>query len=193
MLRLHIAEKWEPQDYLAAISAVETTYYVTLFAHREWTREPWEFGQRTRYDRFYRSRDPFSDFLLEEARALADRSERLVINEIQHASPGFMDFEGVGQVAEAIDRSFGRIIDVFTGRRMRRELDERARVETEIERENLNTIKIENARKLLDLYRDYPEVGPARSLERTLVDQQTKIEDLAARGLITDQREHSDS
>jgi len=104
-----------------------------------------------------------------------------------------MDFEGVGQVAEAIDRSFGRIIDVFTGRRMRRELDERARVETEIERENLNTIKIENARKLLDLYRDYPEIGSDRSLERTLVDQQTKIEDLAARGLITDQREHSDS
>lgn len=192
MLRLHIAEKWEPQDYLAAISAVETMYYATLFAHREWPRDFWEYEQRERYRRSYHLRDTLGEFLVDEARVLADHSERLTVNEIRHASPGFMDFEGVGKVADALDRSFGRIIDVFTGRRLRREGDEQAKIETEIKRENLNSIKIDNARKLIDLYRDYPEIGPVRDLERTLVEQQTKIEDLAARGLITDQREHRD-
>lgn len=192
MLRLHIAEKWEPQDYLAAISAVETMYYVTLFAHRDWPREFWEYGQRGRYRSVYRLQNNIAEFLVEEARALADHSERLIVNEIRHSSPGFMDFEGVGKVADALDRSFGRIIDVFTGRRSRREGDEQAKIETEIKLENLNSVKIDNARKLLDLYRDYPEIGHVRDLEHTLVEQQTKIEDLAARGLITEQREHRD-
>jgi len=192
MLRLHIAEKWEPQDYLAAISAVETLYYVTLFARGGRWHELWEYGQPGRYRRFFTEGGTLGEYLVGEARALADRSERLIINEIRHSSPGFMDFDGVGQVAEALDRSFGRIIDVFTGRRLRKEANEQAKIETEIKRENLNSIKIDNARKLLDLYHDYPEIGPVRDLERTMVDQQTKIEALAARGLITDQRAHRD-
>ena len=190
MFRLHIAEKWEPQDYIAAISAVETTYYVTLFGSRGWRPDDWDLPQRYYYGRNPWSRDRLAELIVEEARAIAVSDERLIVSQIRHASPGFLDFEGVGKVAEAIDRSFGRIIDVLVHRRMRRELDERAKVETDILRENLNSIKIENARKLLDLYRDYPEVGHQPDLERTLVDQQTKIEDFAARGLITDKRDH---
>ena len=182
MLRLHIAEKWEPQDYLAALSAVESIYYITLFAHRGWTQDAYETGQRRIYWRPFPLSLPYAEFVVDEARSVADYEERLILSEIRHASPGFMDFEGVGKVAEAMDSSFGRIIEVLTGRRMRKELDERAKVETEIQRENLRSIKIDNARKLLDLYREYPEIGHAENLERALVDQQTKIEILRLEG-----------
>lgn len=194
MLRLHLAEKWEPKDYLSAISAVETIYYVALLNAPPF-REISSAYVDKRSSR-YRSRDGSIEgiavAIVEEARLFSDGHDRLIVRQIKHASPGFMDFEGVGQVATAMDSAFGRIIDVFTNRRMRRERDERSSVETEIARENLNSIKIENARMLLELGRDYPEITRQRDLLEILVVQQSKIEDLAGRGLITDQRRHED-
>lgn len=194
MLRLHLAEKWEPKDYLSAISAVETIYYVALL-----NAPPFREISSAYFDKRsarYRPRDGSIEgiavAIVEEARLFSDGHDRLIVHQIKHASPGFMDFEGVGQVATAMDSAFGRIIDVFTNRRMRRERDERSSVETEIARENLNSIKIENARMLLELGRDYPEIARQRDLLEILVGQQSKIEDLAGRGLITDQRRHED-
>lgn len=190
-LRLHLAEKWEPQDYLSAISAVETIYYVTLFANPE--RESGGSGDpRRRLDRPRWTSSPRAEELILAARELADREERLIVNEIRHASPGFIDFDGLGQIADAMDKAFGRIIALVTERKLRHEWNEQAKVETEVRRENLNTIKIENARRLLELDRDYPDLRRAPALERILVEEQSKIENLAARGLITDQREHRD-
>lgn len=189
-LRLHIAEKWEPQDYISAISAIETLYYVTLFGGNDWRPQMTGSGQGRIAGRMYRVGEDLAEYIVEEARATAGPNERLIIQEIRHSSPGFIDFEGLGDVAKAIDNSLGRIIQIFTERRLRRELDERAKVETDIRRENLNTLKIQNARELLELRADFPGHRTSRQLERALVDQQTKIEALAAQGLITDRRDH---
>ena len=166
MLRLNIAEKWEPKDYISAISAVETIYYVALLNAPPF-RDISSIYFEKRPVRF-RTRDGSLESLaftiVGEGRLFSDAHDRLIVHQIKHASPGFMDFEGVGQVAQAMDSAFGRIIDIFTNRRMRRERDERSAVETDIARENLNSIKIENARALLDLGRDYPEVARQREL-----------------------------
>lgn len=192
MIRLHLAERWEPQDYLAAISAVERVYYISLF-HPQFDEFVGSAGQRRLiYGRSDRLLDiPFVEFM-DACRELADAEQRLTVTRISHSSPGLIDFKGLGEVANAIDSAFGRIIAVFTERRLRRERDAQEAVETDIRRENLNSIKIDNARKLLELERDFPGIRHRPRLERALVEEQSKIEDLAARGLITDQREHPD-
>jgi len=189
-LRIHIAEKWEPQDYIAAFSAIERMYYVALFADRPGLFD--ESWNARRYPWTYTGLEQFVVQFLDVARAVADANERLIVSEIRHGSPGFIDFDGFGEVAKAIDRTVGRLIKVFTERNIRKELDAQAELDTEMKRENLNSMKIDNARKLLDLRRDHPEIGPYLPLERVLVEEQTKIENLTGRGLITGPTEHPD-
>ena len=192
MLRIHVSKKWEPQDYLNAISAVEAIYYITVFADRLWFYDEMLFSIRKRYREPYLAHEYFVEEFLKEARSVADTKQRLIVNEIRHASPGFIDFDGIGEIAKAMDQSLGRIIDVFSGRKRRKEFDKQEEIRTDIIRENLNAIKIENARKLLELHKDYPEIASRYPIERALVDEQNKIENLAARGMITGRRDHGD-
>jgi hypothetical protein len=138
---------------------------------------------------------PFDGWLPEfiyTCRALADDEQRLIVSRISHASPGFIEIKGLGKAAQAVDNALGRLIAIFTERRLRRERDEQEAVKTDILRENLNTVKIENARKLLELDREFPGAFHRQQLELALVEEQEKIESLAARGLLTDQRDHPD-
>lgn len=190
-LRLDLAGRWEPQDYLAAISAIERIYYVTVF-HREFEDLVRSFRYQEKPPQRYprSSNDPLMDFI-SASRALADDRQRLVVLRVSHASPGFMDFEGLGDVARAVDRALKRIIALFTERKLRREWDEQEAVKTEMMRENLNSLKIDNARKLLELDRDFPgAIRRRHQLELALVEEQGKIEDLASRGMITGPQEH---
>ena len=193
MLRLHIAEKWEVSDYLEVFSAVESIYYITL-ANINRLDDLFPAPQRRFVKHVYRDGDlgTLAGSIVSDAREFADFDERLIVNKIIHASPGFIDFKGLGEVADAMERAFGRIIDVFVNRKMRHELERRASIETDIVKENLNSLKLDNARKLLLLGHDYPEIAREHDLLRILIAEQGRIENLAAKGLITPPREHKD-
>jgi hypothetical protein len=192
VIKLHLAEQWEPQDYLAAISAVERVYYISLF-HAQFDEFVGFQSQRRRMaSRFGWPFDGWLPEFIYTCRALADDEQRLLVSRISHASPGFIEIKGLGKAAQAVDSALGRIIAIFTERRLRRERDEQEAVKTATLRENLNSLKIENARKLLELDRDFPGAFHRQQLELALVEEQEKIENLAARGLLTDQRDHTD-
>ena len=190
-LRLHIAEKWEPADYISAFSAIQSIYYkIVVFDHE------WEFqSRRSRWRSQYPVRGPLpelaeiNDSYVRSRMELADYHNRLIVDRISHASPGFMDFLGFGEGLQAIDSMLGRLIDVLTLRKQRIEADHQAKVRTEYDRQNLNTIKIENARKLLELRRDFPDIDDSLLLS-LLVHDQTQLESLIAKGLITGPRDH---
>lgn len=192
-LRIHVAEKWEVTDYIEAFSAVETIYYVTLANINRWD-ELFPAPQRRFSKNIYRESDlsSLANLIVSDAREFADYEDRLLVNKISHASPGFIDFNGLGEVADAMERAFGRIIDVIVNRKLRQEMERRASIETDIIKENLNSLKLDNARKLLQLGQDYPEIAKEHDLLRILIAEQGRIENLAAKGLITPPRDHKD-
>lgn len=206
-MRLHLAERWEPKDYLEAISAVEGIYYVLAFRH-EFTDCPWLFDlwdEPYYRDRMYRRRRPGNSLdtiragLIDHARALANYEQRLFVTKVSHASPGFIDFEGLGDVIRAVKEAVGDTVGFFTRRKIREEENKQAELETEKRRLDIESAKIQIARDklaLLDEIQDRkdryfpPEMRP--QLERVLVTELGKIETLAAKGLLTDQRDHDD-
>ncbi len=190
-LRLHIAEKWEPADYISAFSAIQSIYYKIVVFDHEWEFQP----RRARWRSQYPARGPLAELAeinesyVRSRMELADYQNRLIVDRISHASPGFMDFLGFGEGLQAIDSMLGRLIDVLTLRKQRIEADHQAKVRTEYDKQNLNTIKIENARKLLELRRDFPDIDDSLLLS-LLVQDQTQLESLIGKGLITGPRDH---
>jgi hypothetical protein len=93
----------------------------------------------------------------------------------------------LGQATEAVDRLVGRLLDFFTGRRLRRERDRQAAIETEIQQQRLYELKIENARKLLELRREFPDQEEL-TLIPLIIRDQDKLTDRIAQGMITGNR-----
>jgi len=91
---------------------------------------------------------------------------RLSVARIQYGSPGRIDLVGLGEACKALEGIFDRLFQYFTGRHLRRERDKQAKLDTELkevevekERESLHALKLENARALLAMRRDFPEAS----------------------------------
>src|SRR5262245_29296976 len=137
MLRLNIDGEWEPEDFIEVLGAIEALYCIAeLPRHRWFEFDPWvprRYGASSFAEHMQRA----NDWVLAESRMQMPGHRRIVVRAINYASPGKIDFAGLGQAMEAIDRMIGRLIAVVTERRKRREQDEQAAVDTEIKRESL--------------------------------------------------------
>jgi hypothetical protein len=182
---LKIDGVWEPGDFIETFEAIETLYYLGL-GHPSY--DPFWLGYRLvddgreAYSAFEAYRDTAARMMLARARSVVPQEQRLYVDRVQFASPGGIDFAGLGRVAEALDRLTGRLIDFFADKRLRHERDEQAALDTEMKRQNLASLKIDNARKLLELRRDFPD---DEHLIALAVREQDKLADRIAQGMIT--------
>jgi hypothetical protein len=168
MLKLEIEEAWEPEDFIAAVlQATESLYYKAVFARLYYGGFP---APRPRGDYFFWAPQPpqhlsFEDNLswtnewwLQQARYVAVKDVRLRVSRIEYASPGGIDLIGVGQACDTVRGIIDSIIAFYTERHLRQERDKQAKLDTEKkeievekDREELRSLQIDNARKLLEL------------------------------------------
>lgn len=193
-ISIRIDRGWEPSDFAEVLTAIESLYYKVALAHDGPLSYPGPVFRRLRgwypigvADEL----DDLNELLLAEARTIAPPELRLRGTRIEYASPGGIDMAGAGQAAEAADRTVGRLIDFFTGRKQRLEKDKQAEIDTEIKEQNLIACKIDNAEKLLDLIAKHPEHKDL--LIALFVRDQDKIADRIAEGLITGQASDEES
>lgn len=188
MLRLHIDGRWEAADFVEVLSAVESLYYVAASPEFELPRDFHFADLPPRYSQSYADYlDEANRWRVQQARVFAPAKLRLRVARIEYASPGGIDLARLGQATEAIDRLVGRLIDFF--HRPQNQEGERpsgghrdGNPATEPIR-----LKIENARRLLELRRDFPDPEP-QMLIPLIVRDQDKLSDRIAQGMITDER-----
>lgn len=162
MLRLEIDGKWEPEDFIEVLKGVESLYYKSVL--RRWSPHfPYDpdfywLDRSYPYASFDEHLNLANDWLLARARATARTDYRMKVARISYASPGGIDLAGVGQACNAVKGIVDSLIKLYTDRHLRREADAQARIETEMKEESLSAMKIENARKILELRHDFPDV-----------------------------------
>ena len=173
MLNLEIEGQWEPSDFIEVLGAVESMYYKILrYGGRAYDqyRSDHEFDRYFHLGRGY----PFqidSEPILDElnsrivslSRRTVPRKDRILVRRIHYSSPGGIDLLGLGKICEIVANSIGSMIQYFDDRHLRQEQNfqtaletERSRIGLEIEKENLRTLQIRNAREALRLREDYP-------------------------------------
>lgn len=192
MLRLKIDGRWEPEDFIEVLKCVESLYYKAALDRRFRYEPPFYW-----FDRPYLSAsfdehlDLSNDWLLARARATAPPHYRMRVARISYASPGSIDLVGLGQACKAIEGIIDRLIKFFTERGLRREGDKQARIETstketekEKEEESLRALKIQNARAILELRRDFPDMPEDFLVVLIGKDQDRLIPRIAERKLI---------
>lgn len=186
-MRLCINGHWEPNDFIEVFQSIESLYYMALQQkdHRYHDRPRYAFhdGEDLRFTSYTAYLDAANRTMLERARLITPKRARLYVERIDFASPGGIDFAGFGQAVEAVDRLIGSLFDAVYGRRIRKEKDMQASIETETMRQNLLSMKIDNARNLLELRRDFPE---DEHLIAIAVRDQDMLGERMAEGLITD-------
>lgn len=160
MLRLQIDGLWEPEDFIEVLKGVESFYYKAALPY---TRPPFPYEPPFYWQdallpaRFEEHVDLTNDWLLARARATARDKYRMKVRRISYASPGGIDLVGLGQVCNAVKGVVANLVKLCADRYLRREADAQARIETHIEEESLRGMKIENARKILEIRRDFPD------------------------------------
>jgi hypothetical protein len=173
MLRLKIDGRWEPQDLIELLRAIESFYYKLAFKRRYRSRSRlsvddiyWSWAS----DRFGNASyaaalDYLNEKMLEQARYEMPSGGRIRIAKIMYASPGGIDLLGIGKVFETLANSIGRLKVYNDDARLRSERDAQAgfdtelkRIEVEKERENLQSLKIKNAREALQLLEAHPDM-----------------------------------
>jgi hypothetical protein len=97
----------------------------------------------------------------------------------------------LGEACKAIEGILDRLIKFFTERHLRRERDRQTDIETalkeielEKEEENLRSLKLENARMLLRLHADFPDIPEDFLLSLITRDQDKLIPRIAERKLV---------
>ncbi|MGD9920196.1 MAG: hypothetical protein AB7V13_01955 [Pseudorhodoplanes sp.] len=194
MLRLEIDGRWEPEDFIEVLTGVESLYYKAALVRRH--RFPYEppFYWLERPELLASFDDQLrhtNDWLLARARATARAEYRLKVARISYASPGGIDLAGLGQACNAVKGIIDSLIKLYTERKLRREADAQARIKTsrdetalEMDRESLRAQKIENARAILDLRRDFHDVPEDVLVVLIGNDQDKLIPRIAERKLI---------
>lgn len=176
MLSLEIDGRWEPQDFIEVLQAIESFYY--KLAQERWYRLRSPFWLDDEYFLFERERfgalsfeaalDQLNERMLERARYETPSYRRLSVVRIQYASPGGIDLLGIGKVFETLANSIGRMKTYFDEAHLRGERDTQAsldtelkRIEVEKERESLQALKIKNAQDALQLLSSHPDMHDA--------------------------------
>jgi hypothetical protein len=188
MLRLEIDGKWEPEDFIEVLKGVESLYYKVAL-HRRFPRFPYEpdlywFERSYLPVSFEEHLNLANDWLLARARATAHAEYRMKVARISYASPGGIDLAGLGQACNAVKGIIDSFIKLYTERHLRREADAQAEIETGMKGESLSAMKIENARKLLELRRDFPDIPEDTFIALIGNDQDRLIPRIAERKLI---------
>ncbi len=182
MLRLEIEGNWEPEDFIDVLKGVESLYYKAALSRR-FLREPsyfwmehfW-FERPTIAMSFGENIDFANDWLLARARTIARSHSRLRVARIKYASPGGIDLVGLGEACKAVERIIDRLIKFFDkdDREIRKQGAKQAQIETAMKEESLRSLKIENARAILELRRDYPDM-PDEILTALITHDQDKL------------------
>jgi hypothetical protein len=195
MLNLSIDRSWEPQDFIEVIQSIESMYYkISSPIERRFRRHlslAEEFylieGGLSGVMPFGNRLDLVNLRLLERARYKARPYERLFVRRIEYASPGGIDFMGIGKVVEVIANSIGRMKVYWDDAHIRRERDAqmsletlRKRVELDEAQESLRSIQIRNAREALELLEKFP--GRHDALVPLLVRDQEHLSSRIAEG-----------
>jgi hypothetical protein len=187
MLRLEIDGRWEPEDFIEVLTGIESLYYKAALIRR------YRFPYQPPFYWYERPELPASfddhlrhtnDWLLAQARATARAEYRMMVARISYASPGGIDLAGVGQACNAVKGIVDSFIKLYTERHLRHEADAQARIETAMKEESLSAMKVENARKLLELRHDYPDVPDDLFIALIGNDQDRFIPRIAERKLI---------
>jgi hypothetical protein len=173
MLRLEIGGRWEPQDFIEILRAIESFYYKLArerwyrFRSPVWLDDDYSLWASERFGvlSFEAALDRLNERMLERARYEAPSSRRLSVVRIQYASPGSIDLLGIGRVLETLANSIGRMKTYFDETHLRSERDQQAsldtelkRIEVEKERETLQALKIKNAQDALRLLESHPDM-----------------------------------
>ncbi len=199
MLSLEIDGKWEPQDFIEVLGAIESFYYKLAQERRHrlmppyWLEDDYFLFERERFggSSFEAALDRLNARMLDRARYETPSYRRLSVSRIQYSSPGGIDLLGIGKIVETLANSIGRMKTYFDEAHLRSERDAQARLDTELkrieiekERESLQALKIRNAQDALQLLDSHPDMHEA--LVPLLVrDQDAIASRLAERKLIS--------
>lgn len=199
MLSLEIDGRWEPQDFIEVLGAIESFYYKLGREHWHRFRQPfWLDDEYLLFERerfgvlsFEDALDRLNARMLERARFETPSYRRLSVGRIQYGSPGGIDLLGIGKVFEALANSIGRMKIYFDEAHLRSQRDAQASLDTELkrigvekERESLQALKIKNAQDALQLLDSHPEMHDAL-LPLLVRDQDAICSRLAERKLIS--------
>jgi hypothetical protein len=192
MLRLDIDGRWEPEDFIEVLKGLESLYYKATLGGRLFVDYPFYRYEWARFSgSFQEQLDSGNDWLLDWARTTAPSEFRLRLTRIEYASPGGIDLVGLGEACKAIERIVSSLIKFFAERPIRRERAAQARIQTarmeaalDRDHESLRSLKIQNARDLLSLRRDFPDVPEDYFLSLATRDQDKLIPRIAERKLI---------
>jgi hypothetical protein len=176
MLRLEIGGRWEPQDFVEVLRAVESFYYKLAqerwyrFRSPVWLDDDYLLWASERFgvSSFEAALDRLNERMLERARYETPASRRLSVVRIEYASPGSIDLLGIGKIFETLSNSIGRMKVYFDEAHLRSERDKQATLDTELkrieiekERETLQALKIKNAQDALKLLDSHPDIHDA--------------------------------
>jgi hypothetical protein len=189
MLRLEIDGRWEPEDFIEVLTGVESLYYKAALVRRRFYEPPFYWFDRPHLSASFDEQvEATNRWLLDRARATARADYRITVARISYASPGDIHLHGLGDAFKPIEGIIDRIIKLFTERKLRHEADAQARIETAMKEESLRALKIENARAILNLRRDFHDVPEDILVALIGNDQDRLIPRIAERKLIGVQR-----
>jgi hypothetical protein len=193
MMFLSIDGHWEVDDFTDALQSMESLYYKALPSARSQGGIGYSlFERNNHYEEWLDERNAW---FVAQARYTFPEPYQFGIISINYSSPGGIDFAGIGEASKAVCEALDRIIKLFTERRLRQERDKQEVIKTRregvrLERDiqTLNALKIDNARKILRLHREFPDMAAFDSYDQTLVAlavrDQDKISRLIAEGKI---------
>lgn len=176
MLRISIEGRWSPDEFIALLEGFEGLYYKS----HKWSTSSYGIPHPSLSEILLSrsmTRGHVNYILTEEGRTLADRQSRLEVAAISYGSPGSIDLVGLGKAFEAIASIIEKLIKYFSERKLRE-------VQLERERESLRSLKLENARQLLELRRDYPDVPDSLLISLCILDQDKLIPLIAERKIL---------
>jgi hypothetical protein len=168
MLRLYIEGRWEPEDFVEVLSGVESLYYKAAL-NRGFLREPPYFWfERVRpSESFGDGIAVANEWFLARSRTIAPQDRRLSVRRIEYASPGKIDLVGFGEACRAVADVIISLTKFFSEGEVRRQANKRAQIESKMKEvdlekahESLRSLKIDNARAILKLRDDFPDMPP---------------------------------
>ena len=157
MLRIEIDGNWEPEDFIEVLQSIESLYYKASISGTYYYPGLHFWRSPERSTDFNQFLEQVNVWLLAEARLFATPSSRLRVHRIEYGSPGSLDFLGAARIVEVLVDAVFRGIEFYADRHIKVERRDQATLETETARENLRTLELENARRIIELREDFPD------------------------------------
>jgi hypothetical protein len=139
MLRLEIDGRWEPEDFIEVLTAVESLYYKAALHRRPYYGPDFYWFERHFLAASFEEQlKSINDWMMTRARTIARSDYRLSVARISYASPGGIDLVGLGDACKALEGIIDRLIKLVTERKLRREADNQAQIATAIKQTELD-------------------------------------------------------